>query len=148
MCFFVYMTIQHLLLKTELSQFSKMIQDVQKQNFDLENGKWIPFVGGYLLLYGTIIQLLNYFILTKNESLTNAFLLGCGIYIISDITMFTLFEGARSHIFLFIYDILIVGGGCFLATTYLFRNYSLIIKKYTWLFVLSYLFMALSPFTF
>jgi len=137
------MVLQHLLLSTELTQFQNMIASVK-------GGKSIDNIAqtgiSYLFLYGTIVYLLYHFILERKGSLKEAFLLGCSIYIVSDFTVYAFFEASRPYLFTFIYDVLIAGGGCFVATTYLIKKYYNSIEKYTIGLFLLYILIVTSQF--
>lgn len=124
------MTIQHLLLATGITQFNAMIVNVQGKDIQMKTTDDIaPFVVGYVLLYSIIVVTLYYFIILKKESLTTAFLLGCALYTISDFTVYTFFENARSYLTTYFIDIIILGGGGFALTTYLVRNHFALIKR-------------------
>jgi len=128
------MILQHLLLATEISYFANMIHAVQNKSPTFV----LQALGSYLLLYGIIVFLLDHYVIEKDGSLREAFLLGAALFIISDFTMYTLFEKSRPYLPLFIYDVLLVGGGCAAATTYLVKNYYKSIEQYNILLFITY----------
>jgi len=145
--FVLFMALQHLSLSTELTQFSKMIVNVQGQSVSLTTtNDIVPFVVGYLLLYSIIVIMLYYFIILKKETTTTAFLLGCALYTISDFTMYTLFEKARPYLATYLYDIFIVGGGSFALVTYLVQKHFPTVKQTILLPMIVYLYFIVKTY--
>jgi len=133
--FVVFMVIHHLLLLTEMSEFNQMIMDVQHKPNHVD----LSFTFGYLVCYLTLVYLLYFFVIEKGLSIKESFIFGCCMFIISDFTMFTLFENSRKYLMTFVYDILVLGGGGFAMTTYLIKYKYNLIKRYIVVLFLLYL---------
>ena len=133
------MIIQNALLLMVVPRFLEMIEKVQKEKMEMDIYRKFRVLATYLFGYLSIVYLLYYFVILKKESIKTAFMLGVICFLISDFTVYWFFDDAKDYFFTFLFDSVVVGGGCFAVTTYLVQNYSMVLEKYIGVMILVYL---------
>lgn len=105
---FVMLMLDGIYLSTFKNYFNRVFKSIQGSNLDIK-------YSGVILCYLLLVFGINYFIISKRESLLNAFLLGFVIYGVYETTNYATLD--KWPIFMIILDSL-WGGILFTLTTY------------------------------
>ncbi len=131
---FLFLTLQNLTMILELPPWINLVSDIQNERTStVPNGiPGVKILLSYIIIYIAVLSIVYIFLLKRNATLTEAFVLGSLVYIIADTFMFAPFK--RSHtryIPTLLYDIFIVGGASWAACMYVYKFYPSILTEYT-----------------
>ncbi len=135
---FLFLTIQNIAMYFEAEGYPKFISDIQHETSSMmKNGLPTPKVlFSYIAVYVSVLLLFYTFILRKNSSLSEAFLLGTCVYAVVDTFMYGIFRRTKyNHIPTLLYDIFIVGGVSFALSLYIYKEYKSMVSRYTPFFI-------------
>lgn len=143
---FQFMTVQNILTAIIFPWYiGNFISDVEGGRTQmLRNGifsyDFLKATSGYFPWYLPTLLSVYYFILLKNGSLAEAFLLGVTVCAVTDFAIFSMFSRTNIyHLPILMYDIFVVGGLGFAFSVYLWKNYKSIHSTYGWLFLATFL---------
>jgi hypothetical protein len=129
---------------TELFSYLDMLSEIQnykincfknlQNNFNLKN---IIIFG---LLFPLCMILFYFFIIVPKKSLLTGFIVMVVWCLNWDICLFSCFDKAAPYFLLLLYDFIVVAGGSVLISQYLLYNYYDILKNYTLLIFIIFLF--------
>ncbi len=125
----------------EIYSYGNILSDIQNERANvIPNGTpTTKFIFAYFFIYFCCLLLLYVFILKRNGSISEAFLLGSCVYGVVDTFLYGVFKRTNmNHIPTLLYDVFVVGGLNFALMTYIYRNYSPVLSSYSLLFFFTF----------
>lgn len=138
----VFISLQYILLLTELDKYNDVATDIQGYRFNFYKNKegYFTPIRAIVYIFGYIVValFLYRYCINTNMSYPESFIFVSLIYSMWDACFVTTFDKSLNHLPILIYDTLVVGGVGMVTTMYIFNNFYSTLKTYLPLLVLFY----------
>jgi hypothetical protein len=138
----LFMSIEYVLLITELNYYLDMTSDIQGYKFNfyknLENNLTLKNIINLTVLYLVFTFALYYYIIQNKKSIIYGFIFATLLALMWDACLFFMFDRATKYLPLLLYDSFVVVGVCAIISQYLLYNYYPVLKKYIGFLIVLY----------